>query len=63
MVGAVRNGRAIGEESPERDQGPFVWGLVATVGALAFIHYVARSHSRILRCGLIYILKCFLWLL
>lgn len=48
MAGAVHNGRAIGEESREKDQGPFVWGLVATVGALVFIHYVARSHSRIL---------------
>lgn len=62
-AGAVSNGRAIGEESREKDQCQFVWGLVATVGALVFIHYVARSHSRILCCDLIYILKCFLWLL
>ena len=60
MAGAVSDGRAIGEESWEKDQGQFVWGLVAAVGALVFIHYVGRSHSRILCCDLIYILKCFL---
>lgn len=41
-LGAVSSGRAIGEESREKDQGQFVRVLVATVGALVFIHYVAE---------------------